>query len=1000
MAQVNPKPFDSASAGAVLPERSNTSLHSEERTEWDTSAPNEARLRLVIDAIPGLVCYIDSALRYRLANKAYAEWFGLQASELDGRTIQEVVGLSAFEDLRTHLDQAFKGEIVSFEESVLYKNCKQRHIRATYVPDRTASGVVQGLIVLIADISEEKKMREANLHLAAIVQGSDDAIISKDLNGIITSWNSAAELLFGYSATEAIGMPVANLAVPDRANEMPDILSRIRRGERIDHYETFRRTKDGQPVAVSLTVSPILDPSGRVIGASKILRDISERNRMQGALQAREQESRSLLASLPDIIARFDRHRRSLYISPALKSQTGLPASEMLGKTLGESSLPPQLSQKLDSWIGGVISSRATQAVEFDIASPTGSTRRYHGIGVPEFSGLDVHTVLAIMRDVTEQEEAKEAQQELEHELLLLIEASGTLLASLESAEVLRTIVNLAQRFVKADAYAVWRANTVNGQWSLSSFSGLSTSFATQGSSGGPPLSEKPIVVEDVDREPILTERAAVLRAEGIRSILIIPLKIHREVSGTVVFYWRTPHRFSLKETRISAALGNLAASALGTAELYDRQSHLRGIAEASQKRTEFLAEAGALLSSSLVYEKTLAAVAKLAVPIFADWCSVDLVDSRGEIKRVAVEHVDPEKIRFAYKLMNRYPPGDADASRIAIRTGRSQLVEEITDNLIDKRARDPEHAELIRGLGLRSFILAPMLMGERVLGLITFATAESNRQYHRADLSLAEELARRSAVAIENSRLYEETERQGHALRLSNADLRRANADLEQFAYSASHDLKEPLRMVSLFTQLLEKKYLKQLDREAQEYIAEAVQGAQRMEMLVRDLLAYTTASASEKEPVEFVDANDILEQTLGILHSDLATSGAEVSHTELPPVRIHAVQLHQLFQNLIGNAIKYRSEDAPRIHISAQPKDAFWLFAIQDNGIGISSEYAEQIFGLFKRLHGRNDYEGTGLGLAICKKIVESLGGRIWVRPNEGRGSTFSFTIPRPDE
>lgn len=615
-----------------------------------------------------------------------------------------------------------------------------------------------------------------------------------------------------------------------------------------------------------------------------------------------------------------------------------------------------------------------------------------------------------ILRDVSERNRLEGAirasEQEskaLEHELLLLIEASGTLLSSLRSAEVLRTIVGLAQRFVKADAYAVWRMNSGDGRWTLSSSSGLSNASAMQDlSSNVPPdaLAQKPILIEDVEREPLLNARVEILRAEGIRSMLIIPLAIQGEISGTVVFYWRAPHQFLGPEIRISVALGNLAASALGTAELYDQQLHLTAIAEASQKRTEFLAEAGAVLSSSLVYEKTLAAVAKLSVPIFADWCSVDLVNDRSDIRRVAVEHVDPERVRLAYKLMERYPPNETDLSRTAIRTGRSQLLEEITEELIDKTARDPEHAEMIRGLGLRSFILAPMLMGERVLGLITFATAESGRTYQHPDLALAEELARRAAIAIENSRLYEETKRHGQALRVSNVELRRANSDLEQFAYSASHDLKEPLRMVSLFTQLLKKKYANQLDSEASEYIAHAVQGAQRMEMLVRDLLAYTTASASPGKPLELVNANTILEQTLGILHSDLKASGAEVTRTELPLVRIHAVQLHQLFQNLIGNAIKYRSQNAPCIHISAEQKQDEWLFAVQDNGIGIASEYADQIFGLFKRLHGRDDYEGTGLGLAICKKIVESVGGAIWVESELGRGSTFYFTIPQNAE
>jgi len=244
----------------------------------------------------------------------------------------------------------------------------------------------------------------------------------------------------------------------------------------------------------------------------------------------------------------------------------------------------------------------------------------------------------------------------------------------------------------------------------------------------------------------------------------------------------------------------------------------------------------------------------------------------------------------------------------------------------------------------------------------------------------------------------HDVTERKAaqEALRRQAEELARTNADLEHFAYAAAHDLQEPLRMVSIFTQLLGRKYSGQLDEQADAYITHAVEGAKRMEMLVRDLLAYTRVAVAGEEARAEVDAEKALAKTLASLAAAISQSGAVITHTSLPPVSMQEVHLQQLFQNLIGNAIKYRSKDTPRIHISAAEHDGMWRFAVQDNGIGIEDQYKEQIFGLFKRLHSQHEYEGTGIGLAICQKIVQRYNGRIWVESKPGEGSTFFFTVP----
>ncbi|MGE3269485.1 MAG: CHASE3 domain-containing protein [Chloroflexota bacterium] len=229
--------------------------------------------------------------------------------------------------------------------------------------------------------------------------------------------------------------------------------------------------------------------------------------------------------------------------------------------------------------------------------------------------------------------------------------------------------------------------------------------------------------------------------------------------------------------------------------------------------------------------------------------------------------------------------------------------------------------------------------------------------------------------------------------------ELSRSNADLEQFAYVASHDLQEPLRAVVSYLQLLERRYQGQLDERASRYIGHAVEGGHRMQKLINDLLTYSRVGRRGEDlaPVSF---QSILDRALTSLQIAIEESEAVVSYDEpLPTITADATQMLQLIQNLLANAIKFRSEAAPRIHISCERIDTAWRFSVRDNGIGIAPEYHDRVFVLFQRLHGREEYAGTGIGLAVCKKIVERHGGSLWVESTEGGGSTFRFTIPDPE-
>lgn len=586
----------------------------------------------------------------------------------------------------------------------------------------------------------------------------------------------------------------------------------------------------------------------------------------------------------------------------------------------------------------------------------------------------------------------------IEQQLALLTEGSAVLLASPELGAVLHTILDLAKRFVPADAYSVWRKRSEKGVWEMVAEEGLSAGYprtVPENLLSEEAMPAEPVASDDPEKVPF-ADRREDYRAEGIRSLLTVPLRIHGAFVGTIVFYWRSPRRFSEPEIRISGALGNLAAAALGAAELYEHQKEMRRQAEEHEHKASFLAEAGRILLASLDYEKTLAAVVDLAVPSFADWACADILNAAGQVKRMASKHLDPEKIRLNEELRRKFPQLETDIPRIALRTGRPVLIEQISDDLMALYGRSPEHLEMFRKLGIESVILAPLVAKERSFGMLMFITAGSGRRYTESDFALALELARRAATAIENARLYSESQAARRGLARANANLRRANEDLHQFAYSVSHDLREPLRMLSLYSQMLERNCGSSLECEAKEFLAYITDGAGRMDALLVDLLAYLRVADMLPAESAAIDTAGVLEKARGNLSGMIKDTGAEICSEPLPRVRVEEIHMLQLFQNLIGNAIKYRSERPPKIQISSTQDGAWRKFCVRDNGIGIAPEYREQVFGIFKRLHNRAEYPGTGIGLAICQKIVDRYGGRIWVESEPGKGSTFCFTLP----
>jgi len=513
-------------------------------------------------------------------------------------------------------------------------------VETTIVPFLDPQGKPRQYMAIRTDVTERKQAEEMQARLAAIVESSQDAIAAKTLSGIITSWNPGAEKLYGYSAEEAVGKSVRMLLPPEHMPEEATIVSRVGRGESVRAYDTVRLRKDGSQIDVSVTVSPIKDAHGRVIGASHIARDVTERKRVERLLREQEQ-----VLDLGQVLVRDTANRVVLW-GEGLRKLYGYSKEEAIGK--------------------------------------------------------------------------------VSHDL-------------------------------------------------------LQTEFPE-------PLSE-------------IEEK---LRRDGAWEGELI----HRKSDGKTI-------------------------TASSTWVLYR--------------------------------------------------------DERGQ--------------------------------------------------------------------------------PARILEVNTDITARKHAEHRLA--AQAKELAHQAA------------------------ELARSNADLEQFAYVASHDLQEPLRMVTAYTQLLAERYTGKLDESADKFIGYAQDGAVRMQILIQDLLAFSRVGRKE-DARSAVDCNEVVEEVRRVLAAPIQESGAIVNCSDLPTVLADRTQMVQLFQNLIGNAIKFRGKKTPVITVDAQKQNGNWLFSVTDNGIGIAPEFAENIFVIFQRLHARAEYPGNGIGLAICKKIVERYGGKIWVEAQPGSGSSFRFLMP----
>jgi PAS domain S-box-containing protein len=703
---------------------------------------------------------------------------------------QEIVG--------RNLWQVFPNSVGSFAYTKYLEAANTRqpaHFETYSVPfdkwyEVSAYPSVKGLSIYFKDITvrklfeiKQKEAAESQALFVSIVNSSDDAIISKTLAGIITSWNGGAEKLFGYTSAEAIGKHISIIIPKTLMDEEAQIIDKIWHGKFVKHYETQRLRKDGHIVEVSLTVSPVFDENGNITGASKIARDITEKKKAADAIRLSNERYNLVAKATNDSIWDWD-------ILTGTVTRTGEGFTRMFGYTIEESAADPLF------W-----------------------SKKVH----PE----DITRVL----------------------------------------NLLQLVFNEPKTFYWEDEYRVYNAKGKDAY-----------------------VYDKGYILRDETGRAIRMIGATqdiTQQKEQIIEIRRIQQNLYSLINNTRDLIWSVN-----KDLKIIAA--NKAYS--DAIEVYTGEPVMEGD-DAILK----------VFGSELV-EK---------------WTALYRRALAGEYFGIEEIFTHPATGKVWYAAVSYSPI----VNREGLVIGTACFAKDITD--LKKAANDAE---------------------------------EMNKVLAKK----AEELAI-------------------------------SNAELEQFAYVASHDLQEPLRMVTSFLTQLQKKYGNIIDDKGKQYIHFAVDGAKRMRQIILDLLEFSRVGKTE-DSKEDVDLNELLYETKLLFGRQIEEKKASLQYNVLPVVHSYKAALRQVFQNLIGNALKYSAKQGePVIIVRADDFETFWQFMVADNGIGINEEYFNKIFIIFQRLHNKDEYSGTGMGLAIAKKIVENMGGKIWVESEEGKGSRFYFTIPK---
>ena len=833
------------------------------------------------------------------------------------------------------------------------------------------AAIVIDEIALNVHMRQQRVTEQQRQFQALLLDTVQQAVIATDLHGNILHWNRYAETLYGWSQPEVIGRAILEVTpAPHLVMEAAQIIAKLQQGESWSGEFVVRR-RDGSTFPAHVTNSPFYNEQGELAGIVGISRDISERKRSEAALLESSARLRNVIDNLFTFVGLMTPAGILIEANRTALAAAALRPEDVLDKPFAEAywwSYSSAIQAQLRT---AIAAAAAGQASRYDVQIRLG-TDRFIIIDfmlAPIINEQGIVTFLVPSGlDITERKAAEVALQESETRFRGTFENAAVGIAHVA---IDGSWLHVNQRLCDIVGYTRTEL--------------LQSDFQT--------------ITHPQDLEKDLGHFHQLLAGQCERYQLE---KRYFHKNGQIVWIYLTV-----------ALQRDVAGTPLYAISVIEDISERKAV----EDRLRYLAEASIVLNSSLDYRVTLQRLAELLTPQWADWCVVDIImpdsitDSphNPKLERVAVAHADPAKVGWLHALQ-QYPNltlhSDRGASN-AMRTGLAQLYVEVDDQLLVQRVKDPQELALLRQLGVKSAIVVPLQVRETIMGALTLIWSDSDCHYTESDLHFIEELASRTALAVDNARLYQDTRAAESALLKLNetleqrvaertADLERSNRELDQFAYIASHDLRAPLRAIDNLSAWIAEDAGALLPAKSREHLQKLQERIQRMEALLDDLLAYSRADRLHGQP-SAVDSGALVLSVVQLLAP--ASRFQIIVPATLPYFTTLRVPLETVLRNLIGNAIKHhKPSPAPAtISINGVEGETQVTFSVTDDGPGIDPAFHERIFGMFQTLQPRDQVEGSGVGLAIVKKIVESLGGKIQVESAAGQGATFRFTWPK---